>query len=171
MGIEIERKFLVENDSWRTAVRSVTTMTQGYLNDLSMIENGRQRASVRIRIEGKQAFLNIKSRDLGYMRQEFDYEIPIDEANEFLSLCTGSLIDKRRYHIQHHDHLWEVDEFLGDNAGLIVAEIELTHTDEYFERPDWLGIEVTDQTRYYNLALADRPYSQWTQHERQPPNN
>lgn len=166
MGIEIERKFLVVDDHWRTGVHDVVPMAQGYINDLAAMDNGTQRASVRVRIEGDEARLNIKSRELGHTRKEFEYPVPVDDARELLGLCVGGLIDKRRHLLRHHGHLWEIDEFLGDNAGLIVAEIELASGDEAFERPAWLGREVTDSIRYYNLALASRPYSQWSDAER-----
>jgi adenylate cyclase len=166
MGIEIERKFLVVGDGWRSGVREVVPMAQGYINDQAAMDSGTQRASVRVRLEGDEARLNIKSRELGHTRKEFDYPLPLEDARELLRLCVGGLIDKRRHLFEHQGHLWEIDEFLGDNAGLIVAEIELSSGDEYFERPEWLGREVTESSRYYNLALASRPYSQWSEHER-----
>mgnify|MGYP000939444611 CR=1 FL=1 len=166
MGIEIERKFLVKGDGWRDAAGRVQPMAQGYLNDLALVDGIRQKASVRVRIEGDQAFLNIKSRESGHTRQEFDYPIPVDDARALLALTVGGLVDKRRHYVEHEGHLWEVDEFLGDNAGLVVAEIELDAADEAFALPDWAGMEVTDQTRYYNLALASRPYAQWSEDER-----
>ena len=166
MGIEIERKFLVTSEAWRAAAHEMVPMAQGYLNDLAMVEGGAQKASVRVRIEGEDAYLNLKSRERGHTRQEFDYAIPVDEARSLLALCVGSLIDKRRHYVNHEGHLWEVDEFLGDNAGLVVAEIELQHADEAFALPGWAGRQVTDALRYYNLALASHPYSQWTDDER-----
>ena len=166
MGIEIERKFLVTGDAWRSAAHKVVPMAQGYLNGLAMVEDGSQKASVRVRIEGETAYLNLKSRERGHTRQEFNYAIPVDEARSLLALCVGGLIDKRRHYVNHEGHLWEVDEFFGDNAGLVVAEIELSRIDEAFERPGWLGPEATDAARYYNLALASRPYSQWREDER-----
>jgi adenylate cyclase len=166
MGIEIERKFLVVGEAWRADAHAVLAMAQGYLNDQDAMTSGAQRASVRIRIEGDQARLNIKSRQLGHTRQEFEYPVPLGDARELLALCVGGMIDKRRHLLRYRGHLWEIDEFLGDNAGLIVAEIELSSSDERFERPSWLGREVTDSARYYNLALASRPYSQWSEHER-----
>ena len=166
MGIEIERKFLVAGDAWRAAAHEVVAMAQGYLNDLAMVEGGAQKASVRVRIEGDNAYLNLKSRERGRTRQEFNYPIPVDEARSLLALCVGGLIDKRRHYVRHPGHLWEVDEFLGDNAGLVVAEIELQPADETFAMPDWAGRQATDALRYYNLALASRPYSQWAEHER-----
>ena len=170
MALEIERKFLVLDDAWRTQAKEVIPMAQGYLNDLASMDTesngGGQRVSVRVRLEGDEARINLKSREVGHTRQEFDYPIPVDDARALLDLCVGGLIDKRRHLVEHLGHLWEVDEFLGDNAGLVVAEVELDAGDEWFERPAWLGLEVTDSTRYYNLALASRPYSQWSEAER-----
>ncbi|HZF98091.1 MAG TPA: CYTH domain-containing protein [Pseudoxanthomonas sp.] len=166
MGVEIERKFLVVGEGWRAAAYQVVPMAQGYLNDLAMVEAGAQKASVRVRIEGDAAYLNLKSRERGHTRQEFDYPIPVPEARELLALCVGGLVEKRRHYVRHQGHLWEVDEFLGDNVGLVVAEIELRHADEAFAMPPWADRQVTDAPRYYNLALASRPYSQWTDGER-----
>ncbi|HVI58417.1 MAG TPA: CYTH domain-containing protein [Luteimonas sp.] len=161
MALEIERKFLVAGDAWRAQAREVVPMAQGYLNDQAAMDSGAQRASVRVRIAGERAFLNIKSRELGHTRQEFDYPVPLEDAHALLALCVGGLVEKRRHLVEHAGHLWEVDEFLGDNAGLVVAEIELERADEAFEKPAWLGAEVTDEACYYNLALASRPYSSW----------
>ena len=166
MGIEIERKFLVAGDGWRAAAREVVPMAQGYLNDMGAMDRGEQKASVRVRIQGETAFLNLKSRELGHTRQEFDYPIPVADARALLALCVGGVVDKRRHYVEHEGHLWEVDEFLGDNAGLVVAEIELDHADEAFVKPAWIGKQVTDAARYYNLALASRPYSAWSDDER-----
>ncbi|MCL6711436.1 CYTH domain-containing protein [Pseudomonas sp. R2.Fl] len=166
MPVEIERKFLVTDDGWREAAHEVVPMAQGYINDMAAMDEGRQKASVRVRIQGDEAYLNLKSRELGHTRQEFDYPIPVEEARALLDLCVGGLIDKRRHHVRHAGHLWEVDEFLGENAGLVVAEIELASADEAFVKPDWIGRQVTDRPRYYNLALASRPYSQWSAAER-----
>jgi adenylate cyclase len=166
MGIEIERKFLVAGDGWRAAAHKVVTMAQGYINDQAAMDRGAQRASVRVRIAGDDAFLNLKSRDPGHTRQEFEYAIPPADARALLALCVGGLIDKRRHYVTHAGHLWEVDEFGGDNAGLVVAEIELGSADEDFVRPPWLAAEVTDLPRYYNLALAARPYALWSAAER-----
>ena len=166
MGVEIERKFLVTGDAWRAAAHDVVAMAQGYLNDVATVDSGAMRTSVRVRIAGDEAFLNLKSRELGHTRQEFDYPIPVADARALLALCVGGVIDKRRYYVTHAGHLWEVDEFLGDNAGLVVAEIELNSADEAFVMPPWAGREATDAPRYYNLALASRPYSQWSEAER-----
>ncbi len=161
MPIEIERKFLVTGDGWRAAAHRVIPMAQGYINDQAAMDSGAQKASVRVRIQGDEAFLNLKSRELGHTRQEFEYPLPLDDARALLALCVGGLIDKRRHLVQHQGHLWEVDEFLGDNAGLVVAEIELGSADEAFVKPDWIGAEVTDDARYYNLALASHPFGEW----------
>jgi len=167
MGIEIERKFLVTGDDWRAAAHAVIPMAQGYLNDTASIDSGAQKASVRVRIQGDEAFLNMKSREIGHTRQEFDYPIPVEDARALLALCVGGLIDKRRHLVHHAGLLWEVDEFLGDNAGLVVAEVELDQADQAVDLPSWVGEEVTDQVRYYNLALAAtlalaaNPYSRW----------
>ncbi|WP_374356292.1 CYTH domain-containing protein [Thermomonas sp.] len=166
MGIEIERKFLLADGTWRAAAHKVVPMAQGYLNDLAMVDSGAMQASVRVRIEGESAFLNIKSREAGPSRQEFEYAIPLADARALLSLCVGGRIDKHRHYVQHAGHLWEIDEFHGDNAGLVVAEIELGSVDETFARPGWLGPEATHAQRYYNLALASRPYAQWRDDER-----
>ena len=161
MPVEIERKFLVTGDGWRAAAHRVIPMAQGYINDQAAMDSGAQKASVRVRIQDQEAFLNLKSRELGHTRQEFEYPLPLDDARALLALCVGGLIDKRRHLVQHQGHLWEVDEFLGDNAGLVVAEIELESADEAFAKPDWIGAEVTDDARYYNLALASHPFSEW----------
>jgi adenylate cyclase len=167
MGIEIERKFLLANDDWREQVERSVRMAQGYLNDAGSVTSGLQQVSMRVRIAGDAAHLNIKSREAGPSRQEFEYAIPLADADALLKLCAGGLIDKRRHYVRHEGHLWEVDEFAGDNAGLLVAEIELISTDEAFARPAWLGKEVTELPRYYNLLLAQKPFSQWSDEEKQ----
>lgn len=166
MGIEIERKFLLASDDWRASVHESVAMAQGYLNDIGMVDSGAMQASVRVRIQGEAAFLNIKSRELGARRQEFEYAIPVEEARALLALCVGGRIEKIRHYVRHAGHLWEIDEFLGDNAGLVVAEIELGDVEEMFEKPAWAGAEATHAPRYYNLALASRPYAQWREDER-----
>jgi adenylate cyclase len=154
MALEIERKFLLANDNWRTHVRTHQLMRQGYL--------GGSRCSVRARIAGDQAWLNIKAKRTGMTRVEFEYPIPRVDADEILrDLCEGPLVEKYRHEIPIGEHVWEIDEFLGDNAGLIVAEIELDGEQEHFERPAWLGAEVTEDQRYYNFNLAKHPYREW----------
>jgi adenylate cyclase len=155
MANEIERKFLVKDDSWREQVFRQSKMRQGYLNDC-------EQSSVRVRVAGEQAYLNIKSATLGVQRKEYEYVIPVDDANEMLSeLAQKPLIEKTRYYIKHADHVWEVDVFEGDNAGLIVAEVELSREDELFERPPWAAEEVSSDPRYYNVCLAKHPYKEW----------
>jgi len=152
MGTEIERKFLVEGTSWRQS--SSVRLSQGYLN------RDRHR-TVRVRIAGDKAFLTIKSVPQGVTRAEFEYEIPVADAEQMLKLSDGPIVEKNRHVIVHDGSKWEVDEFLGDNAGLVVAEIELTSEDQSFSRPSWLGREVTHDSRYYNSNLAAHPYKQW----------
>ena len=161
MPLEIERKFLVSSDAWRAQAKNSVEMAQAYLNDLATLDAGAMNVSVRVRIQGDAAFLNMKSRELGTTRQEFDYPIPVDDARALLKLAVGGRIEKIRHYVEHAGRTFEVDEFLGDNAGLVVAELELDDADAAYERPDWLGEEVTDQARYYNLALASRPFSTW----------
>ena len=162
VAIEIERKFRVLDAGWRSGVVKSVRMAQGYINDMDALREARQNASVRVRIAGDQAFLNLKSRELGRSRQEFDYAIPVADAQALLALCVGGLIDKVRHYIPQDELTWEVDEFSGDNAGLVVAELELPTVDAAFTRPAWLGREVTEEQRFYNLALAERPFSRWS---------
>lgn len=155
MALEIERKFLVAHGGWRREVARSATFRQGYLSG----ENGR--ASVRVRLEGEQARLNIKAAVMGCARAEYEYEIPPADAVEMLeTLCIGR-VDKIRHYVEREDCTWEIDEFRGDNEGLVVAEIELDHEGQEFPRPDWLGREVTDERRYYNHSLALHPYRSW----------
>ncbi len=164
MGIEIERKFLLADAGWRALVVRSTPMAQGYLD--AATASAPQAASVRVRIAGAQAWLTIKSRRQGSIRQEFEYPIPPGDARQLLALCVGGLIDKTRHHVHHAGFLWEIDEFTGANAGLVVAEIELPAADTAFERPAWLGREVTELPRYYNHALVQRPYATWAPEEK-----
>ena len=166
MGMEIERKFLLRDGSWRDAVQRSVRMAQGYINDHAAVAGGAQQASVRVRIGGGEAFLNLKSREAGPTRQEFEYAIPVADAEALLGLCVGGRIEKTRHYVPHAGMTWEIDEFDGDNAGLVVAELELPAADAPFARPAWLGAEVTDAVRYYNLALAARPFRAWTDEER-----
>lgn len=160
MAIEIERKFLVTSDAWRTQVKCCCVMRQGYLAGEGA------RSSMRVRLEGDEAHLNIKAAVIGSARAEYDYVIPADDAREILrTLCIGRL-EKTRHYVEQGDLTWEIDEFIGDNAGLVVAEIELTSIDQAFDRPDWLGREVTDERRYYNHHLALHPYSTWPDADR-----
>ena len=166
MAIEIERKFLLKNNDWRALVHRQIRIVQAYLNDTKAIEEHREHCSVRVRIFGQDANLNIKSRELGAKRQEFEYSIPLADAESLMALSCKGMIDKTRHLVQHGAHLWEIDEFVGDNSGLIVAEIELSDENEQFALPEWIGIEVTQQLRYYNMALSSRPYSDWLPEEK-----
>ena len=154
MGVEIERKFLVLDERWRTLGVGVS-MRQGYLSS-------HPERVVRVRIEGAAAMLTIKGRSVGASRGEWEYPIPLADAEQLLaSLCEQPLIEKKRYRIEHEGMLWEIDEFFGANAGLVVAEIELEAEDQPFSRPDWLGAEVTDDARYFNANLISHPFSEW----------
>lgn len=155
MGIEIERKFLLANDQWRCGIRKSTKLRQGYLTQS-------EQASIRIRTDAEIGWLNVKSAVLGPHRQEFEYEIPLQDAEQMLdTLAKKPLIEKTRHIVDFGSHTWEIDEFDGDNSGLIVAEIELSEVDEIFEPPDWIGVEVTMDPRYYNTNLQKKPYKSW----------
>jgi adenylate cyclase len=155
MAVEIERKFLLVSDDWRREVEHSMEMKQGYLSRDAQ-------SSVRIRICEGRAQLGIKSTRDGIYRLEFEYEIPLQEAEELLQkVAHRPLIHKTRHIVRHGRHRWEIDEFHGDNAGLVVAEVELEAPDEAFERPPWLGREVSTDARYYNSNLAKVPYSAW----------
>jgi adenylate cyclase len=155
MAREVERKFLLADESWRAQVSRSVPMRQGYLA-------GNARASVRVRIQGGEAYLNIKSARLGVEREEFEYPVPVADAERMLSaLAAGPVLTKTRHYAPYGEHTWEIDEFHGDNAGLVVAEIELGEPDEAFARPPWLGREVSDDPRYYSVNLVTHPYSRW----------
>jgi adenylate cyclase len=152
MGIEIERKFLVQGEAWRQGEGRY--LCQAYLN--------RDPArTVRVRIDGEQAFLTIKGRSVGATRSEFEYAIPVADAQALLALADGPAVEKRRHLVPMGELTWEIDEFLGANAPLVVAEIELPREDQPFDRPAWVGEEVTQDPRYFNSALAARPFSTW----------
>ena len=153
MGIEIERKFLVRGAAWRSAISRSIPMDQGYL--------GGDRCSVRVRLEGEVAMLNIKSREAGAQRIEFEYPLPLADAHDMLERLSGPRVTKTRHHVVVDGALFEIDEFAGLNAGLIVAEIELDAVNAPFPRPEWLGRDVTDEVRFYNLRLAETPLSTW----------
>jgi adenylate cyclase len=155
MGIEIERKFLVMGDAWRAQASAQTRFSQGYLSrDPSR--------TVRVRIAGEQAFLTIKGATHGATRAEFEYAVPLADAQALLSLCDGPVVEKIRHLCPHEGMTWEVDEFLGANAGLVVAEIELQSESQPFAQPAWLGTEVTGDGRYVNANLAVKPFSSWS---------
>lgn len=160
MATEIERKFLVKTDDWRATADVGTAYRQGYLV-------GGKQASVRVRIEGSAAYLNIKSATLGVTRQEYEYAIPLTDAAVMLeTLCEKPLIEKVRHHVHFGDRVWEVDVFVGDNAGLVVAEVELEAEDAPLQLPSWVGREVSHEPRYYNVCLVSHPYKNWTADER-----
>jgi len=155
MPVEIERKYLLRNNDWQLNAEAETDYVQGYII-------GSDRASVRVRIEGDTAQLNIKSATLGIKRSEYEYEIPMDEAEEILStLCEKPLIEKTRYIVRENGDKWEVDVFKGENKGLLVAELELNSEDQKIELPAWCGQEVSDDPRYYNVCLVKHPFSKW----------
>lgn len=147
MGLEIERKFLLCNEDWRAQVETSTAIRQAYL--------GGDGVSVRIRIADKQSWLNVKAMQMGISRQDFEYPVPLEDAEAMYALARGGEIRKIRHYVAYKDHTWEIDEFQGDHQGLIVAEIELQQVDQWFEKPPWLGQEVTDDERYYNVFLAN----------------
>lgn len=155
MALEIEHKFLLADDGWRSEVERSVFYRQGYLS-------GSPLSSVRVRISDTQAWLNIKSAAIGSHRQEYEYEIPLADANAILDdLCHKPLIEKVRHFVSREAHVWEIDEFMGDNAGLIVAEIELSQIGESFAKPAWIGEEVTADLRYYNNNLTKYPFKDW----------
>lgn len=154
MGIEIERKFLVTGDGWRQPASAQTHFSQGYLS--------RDPArTVRVRIAGENAFLTIKGATTGATRAEFEYEVPLADAQALLAMCDGPVVEKIRHLCPYEGMTWEVDEFLGANAGLVVAEIELESEGQVFGKPAWLGVEVTGDARYVNANLAVRPFTSW----------
>ncbi len=154
--IEIERKFLVLNTDFIDLAVTQNRIVQGYLNS-------NPERTVRVRIKGEKGFLTIKGKgnDSGTTRLEWETEIPLAEAEKLLSLCENGVIDKTRYEIPSDQHTYEVDIFAGDNKGLIMAEIELESETEPFEKPHWLGQEVTGDERYYNAYLSNKPYKSW----------
>ncbi len=154
MGQEIERKFLTRSDSWKEGLKG-RLFRQGYLSSV-------KERTVRVRLVDDLGLLTIKGITRGISRLEFEYRIPADEAAELLeNLCERPLIEKTRYLLDHEGFGWEIDEFHGENAGLVVAEIELENATQDFPRPDWLGEEVSDDPRYFNANLIHHPYSQW----------
>lgn len=162
MAKEIERKFLVKGDRWRDLAAGVS-YRQGYLL------RERTGKTIRIRIIGDQAFLTIKGQTKGLTRLEFEYPIPLADAVEMLEkLGDRPQIEKQRYRIPMGGFVWEVDEFFGENAGLIVAEIELNEEAQSFPKPEWISVEVTHASRYFNASLVDYPYSRWTAAEQHP---
>jgi CYTH domain-containing protein len=154
MGIEIERKFLIATEDWRGLAQGLD-YRQGYLSTA-------KERTVRVRTIGAQGFLTIKGISIGATRTEFEYEIPVDDAHELLDeLCLRPLIEKRRHRVPFGGLIWEIDEFFGENHGLIVAEVELTSEDQDVDLPPWIGEEVTGDPRFFNSSLVERPFSTW----------
>jgi adenylate cyclase len=155
MAVEIERKFRVSGDAWRAQARSRRLLRQGYLANTA-------RASVRVRLDDDEGWLSVKSMRGGMTRDEYEVEIARTDAQEMLErLCEGFAIEKWRHLVDYAGHTWEVDEFLAENAGLIIAELELPAEDTPFERPPWLGAEITDEERFYNVRLSQKPFRHW----------
>ena len=154
MGVEIERKFLLAGDGWR-ALGEPVLLRQGYLSS-------NPERTVRVRVEGGQGTMTIKGKSVGATRGEWEYPIPLADANELLNrLCEQPIIEKYRRRIPFAGKVWEVDEFLGANHGLVVAEVELDAEGQQFDKPEWIGAEVTDDPRYFNSSLIRNPYSTW----------
>ena len=154
--IEIERKFLVASNAFKSDALRKNNIAQGYLS-------AHTERTVRVRIKGEKGYLTIKgeSNETGLSRFEWENEISVEEAKQLLLLCEKGVIEKIRYEIQVGEHLFEVDEFLGENEGLVIAEVELQSESEIFEKPSWLGIEVTQDHRYYNSYLSQNPFTSW----------
>lgn len=152
MALEIERKFLLKSTDWLSKLAGVT-YRQGYLLNS-------EATTVRVRIAGKQGFLTIKAKATGLVRPEYEYEIPLQDAEELLLLCPA-YIAKTRYNVKVGQHIWDIDVFHDDNEGLCLAELELSQADEAFEKPDWLAQEVTNDERYFNSYLVKQPYTTW----------
>ena len=156
MGKEIERKFLVKSDAFKSQAKQSKRITQGYLSSVP-------ERTVRVRIKGDKGFITIKGigNESGASRYEWEKEIPVNEVEELLKICEPGIIDKTRYIVEVGSHTFEVDEFYGDNEGLIVAEVELHEENEEFEKPEWLGEEVTGDVIYFNSMLMKNPYKNW----------
>ena len=152
MSVEIERKFLVNEKGWKQG--HYIHVRQGYLN------RDKER-TVRVRLAGEKAYLTIKGINTGAKRAEYEYEIPVSDAAELIKICDGSILEKNRYAVPCGGLVWEVDEFLGKNEGLIVAEVELYSEDQAFDRPEWAGQEVTTDPRYFNSNLCTHPHCKW----------
>lgn len=154
--LEIERKFLVSSDAFKAQAQCKRKIIQGYLNS-------DPKRSVRVRIQNESAFLTVKGigNASGVSRFEWEKPISVHDANALLALCEDGVIDKIRYEVPLDGHIFEVDEFAGTNRGLLIAEIELNSEDEFFQKPDWLGIEVTNDVRYYNSYLSRHPFTKW----------
>ncbi len=156
MGKEIERKFLVKGDEYKSLAKKATRITQGYLSSVP-------ERTVRVRIKGDKGFITIKGigNESGASRFEWEKEIDVEDVKALLQICEPGIIDKTRYIVEYGGHTFEVDEFYGDNEGLVVAEVELQSEDEEFDKPSWLGEEVTGDVKYYNSMLMKNPYKNW----------
>lgn len=165
MAREIERKFLVTGTVWKDLAHKQTQFSQAYLNN---IQHEGSKSSIRIRVEGDKANINIKSLEIGLSRDEYEYEIALADAQKMIqTLAVGPVIEKIRYLINYADYLWEIDLFLGDNEGLIVAEVEMESETASPKLPSWIGKEVTEHSRYYNVSLSQTPFNKWTKNEQQ----
>jgi len=154
MGVEIEKKFLLVSTEWKDLAQGVA-YRQGYLSSV-------KERTVRVRTINDKGFLTVKGISVGATRVEYEYEIPVEDANELLDgLCEKPLIEKNRYKVDFGGFVWEIDEFFGENDGLIVAEVELESEDQLFDKPAWVGEEVTGDPRYFNSNLIKNPYSTW----------
>lgn len=153
MGREIERKFLVDGTGWRTG--QGVEYCQGYLSTV-------KERTVRVRRAGEKAYLTVKGVNVGSVRSEYEYEIPVRDACEMLELCRRPLVEKRRYRVEYAGLTWDIDEFTGVNEGLVLAEVELTSDKVAVQRPPWVGKEVTDDPRYFNANLVKYPYRHWS---------
>ena len=159
MPTEIERKFKVTSDEYKQLCKPLNCK-QGYLDI-------QDEPLVRVRIMGEKAYLTLKGKNEGIRRLEFEYEIPVTDANElFSNFCSTMLIEKNRYILSIEETIWEVDEFLGENSGLVIAEVELSSEDANFSKPSWIGQEVSHYRKYYNYKLIEFPYSKWNEVEK-----
>lgn len=155
MAYEIERKFLLRSDAWRTQITQTLQIKQAYFCNT-------ENASMRVRVSDQSAFLSAKTMTMEIRRHEFEYKIPLHDAEFMIEyMCSGSAVIKQRHLVMIEQHTWEIDEFQGDNEGLIVAEIELQNESEAFSKPDWLGKEVSNDLRYMNMSLVNNPYKNW----------
>jgi len=154
MPLEIERKFLLNGDDWKANISKKVIIKQGYLNS-------QKERTVRVRTYDEKGFLTIKAKSENFTRKEFEYEIPIVEANELLELCEKPIIEKIRHMVIEDGNTWEIDVFEGDNKGLVVAEIELQSENQKFSIPTWLGVEVSSDSRYFNSSLIKNPFIKW----------
>ncbi len=154
MGVEIEKKYLLKNSTWKKHVNKQTRIKQGYLN-------ATPESTVRVRIKGDKGFVTIKGKRINLLRKEFEYEIPLQDAEELLLLCQKPIIEKVRYEVDYQGYTWEIDEFENENEGLMLAEVEMQNEDETPETPEWVGEEVTDDFRYYNSNLMKNPFKTW----------